>query len=148
VRVSRSSPQGLLRTIYGDVTDQIVDGGYFENDGLATISDVAHALRAGFDLDPVVIRIGNEPSKPEDAAANKTRPPAPATAAVLLLNYPSPAPPRKSTFGCLCVALLSAIRCTFNSGFCNWQRGALCSWRVRGCQRQFPARRSQLAGAC
>ena len=39
--------------------------------------------------------------------------------AVLPLNYPSPAPPRKS----------------FNSGFCNWQGGALCSWRVRGCQR-------------
>ncbi len=71
------SPQGLLRTLHGDVTDQIVDGGYFENDGLATISDVARALKDGFKLDPVVIRIVNEPSKPKDAAAEKTRPPEP-----------------------------------------------------------------------
>jgi hypothetical protein len=71
------SPQGLLRTLYGDVTDQIVDGGYFENDGLATSMDVAVALRQGFKLDPVVIRIVNEPSKPWDPAADKTRPPAP-----------------------------------------------------------------------
>jgi hypothetical protein len=71
------SPQGLLRTVYGDVTDQIVDGGYFENDGLATIADVAVALKA-FKLDPAVIRIVNEPSKPEDLEAGKTRPPPPA----------------------------------------------------------------------
>jgi hypothetical protein len=71
------SPQGLLRTLDGDVTDQIVDGGYFENDGLATIADVAHALRAGFDLDPVVIRIVNEPSNPEAAVVDKIRPPTP-----------------------------------------------------------------------
>lgn len=70
------SPQGLLRTLDGNVTDEIVDGGYFENDGLATITDVAKALKA-FKLDPVVIRIVNKPSKPEDASADKTRPPAP-----------------------------------------------------------------------
>ena len=71
------SSQGVLRTLHRDIADQIVDGGYFENDGLATIADVAKALRTGFDLDPVIIRIVNEPSKSEDAAADKTRPPAP-----------------------------------------------------------------------
>jgi hypothetical protein len=71
------SPQGLLRTVYGDVNDQVVDGGYFENDGLATISDLAEALTGSFKLDPVVIRIVNAPAAPEDPAADKTRPPPP-----------------------------------------------------------------------
>jgi hypothetical protein len=71
------SPQGVLRTLSGGVTDQIVDGGYFENDGLATIADVAYALRTGFNFDPVVIRIVNEPSMPEDVTSDSTRPPPP-----------------------------------------------------------------------
>ena len=71
------SPHGVLRTLYGDVTDQIVDGGYFENDGLATALDLAEALKNGFKLNPVVIRIINEPAKPEDPTADKTRPPTP-----------------------------------------------------------------------
>jgi hypothetical protein len=53
---------------------------HLPHDGLATISDVVHELRAGFDLEPVVIRIVNELSKPDHAAADETRPPAPATA--------------------------------------------------------------------
>jgi hypothetical protein len=73
------SPQGLLRTLHGDVTDQIVDGGYFENDGLATIMDVAAALRR-LGLHPVVVRIANEPTPPEDPAADTDKPPVPVPA--------------------------------------------------------------------
>ena len=71
------SPQGLLRNLHGDINDQIVDGGYFENDGLATIADVVPALRSK-DLDPVVIRIVNEPTNPKAAKREKNRPAAPA----------------------------------------------------------------------
>jgi hypothetical protein len=68
------SPQGVLRGTDGKVLDQIVDGGYFENDGLATVMDVARALQH-YNLQPVVVRIVNEPGKPEDPAADRTRPP-------------------------------------------------------------------------
>jgi hypothetical protein len=70
------SPQGILRTLNGERIDQIVDGGYFENDGLATAMDLAVALQH-FKLDPVVVRIVNEPSKP-DPEADSTKPPPPA----------------------------------------------------------------------
>jgi hypothetical protein len=68
------SPQGIVRDIYGEVRDQIVDGGYFENDGLATIVEIATALRAR-QLDPVVIRIVNEPSTHAALALDPMRPP-------------------------------------------------------------------------
>jgi hypothetical protein len=55
------SPHGNLRNRAGDISDRIVDGGYFENDGLATVTDVIWALK-DFGLDPVVIRIVNEPA--------------------------------------------------------------------------------------
>lgn len=73
------SPQGNLRALTGNRIDSVVDGGYFENDGLATIADVAAALRADFHLDPVVIRIVNEPSQAanEDHSLGKDRPPMP-----------------------------------------------------------------------
>jgi len=73
------SPQGNLRTLAGDRIDSIVDGGYFENDGLATIADVASALRWDFHLDPVVIRIVNEPRTATDDARplGPDRPPMP-----------------------------------------------------------------------
>jgi hypothetical protein len=69
------SPQGVLRDSHGNVVDQIVDGGYFENDGLATIMEVARVLKR-HNLNPVVVRIVNEPGKPGDPAADRTRPPA------------------------------------------------------------------------
>ena len=55
------SPHGNLRNRAGDIPDRIVDGGYFENDGLATAADIVWALQE-FGLDPVVIRIVNEPA--------------------------------------------------------------------------------------
>jgi hypothetical protein len=69
------SPQGNFRDPGGMRTDEVVDGGYFENDGLATIGDVAAALRQ-YHLDPAVIRIVNEPSETSQAApADAARPP-------------------------------------------------------------------------
>jgi hypothetical protein len=44
----------------GDVVDYVVDGGYFENDGLATARDIAVALKRA-KLKPVIIRVTNEP---------------------------------------------------------------------------------------
>jgi len=40
--------------------DRLVDGGYFENGGLATAADLVWALRAA-DLDPVVVSVTNDP---------------------------------------------------------------------------------------
>ncbi len=69
------SPQGNFRDPGGMRTDEVVDGGYFENDGLATIGDVAAALRQ-YHLDPAVIRIVNEPAETSQAApADAARPP-------------------------------------------------------------------------
>ena len=71
------SPQGLIRNLDGNVDDQIVDGGYFENDGLVTIIDIAAALRERFGLNPVVIHVVNEPALPTNAGADSQRPPPP-----------------------------------------------------------------------
>jgi hypothetical protein len=65
------SPHGAIRNLSNRVVDQVVDGGYFENDGLATALDIAKALK-DFDLKPLVIRITNEslsapPSPAQDA---------------------------------------------------------------------------------
>jgi hypothetical protein len=61
------SPHGLLRDATGNVIDRIVDGGYFENDGLATAADLVSVLqKPPYDLKPIVIRIRNEPVKLPD----------------------------------------------------------------------------------
>jgi hypothetical protein len=58
------SPQGLIRDQNDKIVDGIVDGGYFENDGLDTATDVVRALQnAG--LRPIVLRIVNEPIVPK-----------------------------------------------------------------------------------
>jgi hypothetical protein len=54
------SPQGMIRDQNGGIVDSIVDGGYFENDGLDTATDVVLALNAA-GLHPIVLRIANEP---------------------------------------------------------------------------------------
>ncbi len=57
------SPPGSLRRCDGqacNVVDRIIDGGYFENDGVTTTIDLVRALRqAG--LRPAVIHIANDP---------------------------------------------------------------------------------------
>jgi hypothetical protein len=71
------SPQGVLREQTSRERDLIVDGGYFENDGLATLADAVIDLRQGFNLDPVVIRITNEPVSLQDRSLGHDRPPLP-----------------------------------------------------------------------
>jgi hypothetical protein len=44
-RFSYVSPAGHLRTTAGEDRGYVVDGGYFENSGAATLNDVLHALR-------------------------------------------------------------------------------------------------------
>jgi len=69
------SPPGNFRDGTGMRADEVVDGGYFENDGLATIGDVAAALKQ-YGLDPVVLRIVNEPMETRQAQqADTARPP-------------------------------------------------------------------------
>jgi hypothetical protein len=61
------STQGVIRDIDGAIVDSVVDGGYFENDGLATSADIVRELQTD-GLQPVVIRIVNEPdSKIDDS---------------------------------------------------------------------------------
>jgi hypothetical protein len=69
------SPHGNLRDRDGDVADRIVDGGYFENDGLATAADITDALKhEQFGLQPVIIRVVNEPARLETRRLGPDRP--------------------------------------------------------------------------
>jgi len=54
------SPHGIIRNMSGDIVDRVVDGGYFENDGLATARDVIKALLAA-GLRPILVRVTNDP---------------------------------------------------------------------------------------
>jgi hypothetical protein len=58
------STHGAIRNLADNkarIVDTIVDGGYFENDGLATAADIVRELKDA-KLEPVVIRITNDPS--------------------------------------------------------------------------------------
>ena len=55
------SPHGTLRN-GGTLVDRIVDGGYFENFGALTASELAEELHSQFGLEPRIILINNEPS--------------------------------------------------------------------------------------
>ncbi len=55
-------------TLPGVEHNRLVDGGYFENSGAATLSEILVAVRriaerAGIEVRPIVIRIGNTPSR-------------------------------------------------------------------------------------
>jgi hypothetical protein len=54
------STQGVIWDLDGKLVDSVVDGGYFENDGLATAADIVRELQLK-QLHPIVIRIVNEP---------------------------------------------------------------------------------------
>ena len=73
------SPFGAIRDKNDrDIADRVVDGGYFDDAGLATAADIVATLK-GFALDPVVIQVTNHPiaSKQEqiDQKTDPTRPP-------------------------------------------------------------------------
>ena len=40
------STQGVIRDVNGNIVDSVVDGGYFENDGLATAADIVRELHS------------------------------------------------------------------------------------------------------
>src|SRR5207245_5831390 len=71
------SPFGAIRD-WDDrkVADRIVDGGYFDDAGLATAADIVATLK-DFGLDPVVIQITNHPSATEQHQTDPRRPPLP-----------------------------------------------------------------------
>ena len=54
------SPAGVLRNKDDDAVDRVVDGGYFENDGLATATDIG-LLLVEHGLRPVILHVTNEP---------------------------------------------------------------------------------------
>jgi len=54
------SPAGVLRNQDGNAVDRIIDGGFFENDGLATAADIARVL-IRHELRPVILHVTNEP---------------------------------------------------------------------------------------
>ena len=71
------SPYGALRSQdEKNVADRIVDGGYFDDGGLASAADLVATLK-GFDLDPVVIEITNDPIVTTQHQTNQPRPPLP-----------------------------------------------------------------------
>lgn len=56
------SPHANIRDRTGNVTDSLVDGGYFDNSGAVTALELATALkRLDRNLDPFVIQISSEP---------------------------------------------------------------------------------------
>lgn len=55
------SPQATVRDRDGGAADELVDGGYFENDGLTTARELAQAVtRLG--LDPIIVHVTNNPT--------------------------------------------------------------------------------------
>lgn len=56
------SPHGAVRDAKGRLIERVVDGGYFENNGALTASDLAETLRAR-GLRPAIVLITNEPSQ-------------------------------------------------------------------------------------
>ncbi len=64
------STQGVIRDVKGKIVDSVVDGGYFENEGLATAADIVRELQID-GLHPVVIRIMNEPDPKIDVESDR-----------------------------------------------------------------------------
>jgi hypothetical protein len=81
------STQGVIRGLDGNIVDSIVDGGYFENDGLATAADVVRELQAR-GLHPLVIQTVSEPDEVRDTqqAGADQRPPLPKSGARTLFD--------------------------------------------------------------
>ena len=81
------STQGVIRDLDGNIVDSIVDGGYFENDGLATAADVVRELQ-NRGLHPLVIQTVSEPDEIRDVlkARDDQRPPMPKSGARTLFD--------------------------------------------------------------
>ncbi|HEX2727738.1 MAG TPA: hypothetical protein VHN20_18090 [Beijerinckiaceae bacterium] len=68
------SPPGTLRNQDGNTVDRIIDGGFFENDGLATAADIADALIGEYGLRPAILHVTNEPLALHDGDWRDPRP--------------------------------------------------------------------------
>jgi hypothetical protein len=81
------STQGVIRDLSGNIVDSIVDGGYFENDGLATAADVVRELQTR-GLHPLVIQTDSEPDEVRTVrqAGADRRPPLPRSGARTLFD--------------------------------------------------------------
>jgi len=68
------SPFGAVRDKEDrNIADRLVDGGYFDDAGLATAADIVATLK-GFGLDPVVIQVTNHPTAVEQHQPDPGRP--------------------------------------------------------------------------
>jgi hypothetical protein len=81
------STQGVVRDLSGNIVDSIVDGGYFENDGLATAADIVRELQ-NRGLHPVVIQTDSEPEEVRETERSRAdqRPPMPESGARTLFD--------------------------------------------------------------
>lgn len=66
------SPQATIRHDK-EVRDELVDGGYFENDGLTTARELAEALRK-FKLQPIIVHVTNDPNADQADGPEKRLP--------------------------------------------------------------------------
>jgi hypothetical protein len=105
------SPPGTLRLKSGEVFEHVVDGGYFDNDGLMTARDIAVLLRRS-GLVPTILRITNEPSSapPRPKAADPAAPAPPPDRA----SIPRPAGPEETTGGFL-ISFVSPVTGLYNT---------------------------------
>jgi hypothetical protein len=68
------SPPGEIRNSDGDVVDRLVDGGYFENFGAQTATELAEAITiVNPDLRPFILVLSNDPEVPEQEGAARSR---------------------------------------------------------------------------
>jgi len=68
------SPPGEIRNRNGDVVDRLVDGGYFENFGAQTATELAEAIMiVNPDLSPFILVLSNDPEVPEQEGAARSR---------------------------------------------------------------------------
>ena len=118
------SPHGSLRYPEdGRLADRLVDGGYFENDGVTTAYELAAALRAIDDtLTPVILHLTNDPVTP-----GREDPVSPATSRVVSPKPTDPAwfesvlNPVRALFGTRNGHAAEAIRRTLDT---RWRRAA------------------------
>lgn len=106
------SPPGTLRLASGEVFEHVVDGGYFDNDGLTTARDIAVLLRRS-GLVPTILRITNEPASapprpaPAGASAKPESPPEQA-------SIPRPVAP-EATAGGFLISFVSPVTGLYNT---------------------------------
>lgn len=90
-------------------TEYVVDGGYFDNDGLATAAELARFLKEQAELEPVILHIRNEPLVVA-APGEPAKPPFDAIVPQLSFSPPLPRRIQPSYLAALEVPLLGLNR--------------------------------------